>query len=72
MNPINDELKDFLNLVRLPARFNKEQTAGYLGFEPDHIVALSRGVTGDAYEESLEIYFGPLVADLLTSVRINF
>ena len=40
MNPMNDELKDFLNLATLPARFNKEQTAGYLGFEPDHIPLL--------------------------------
>ena len=37
MNPMNDELKDFLNLATLPARFNKEQAAGYLGFEPDHL-----------------------------------
>jgi hypothetical protein len=40
MNPMNDELKEFLNLATLPARFNKEQAAGYLGFEPDHITLL--------------------------------
>jgi hypothetical protein len=40
MNPMNDALKDFLSLATLPARFNKEQTAGYLGFEPDHIPLL--------------------------------
>jgi hypothetical protein len=40
MNPINDELKAFLNLATLPARFNKEQAAGYLGFEPDQVTVL--------------------------------
>jgi hypothetical protein len=40
MNPMNDELKAFLNLATLPARFNKEQAAGYLGFEPDHLTLL--------------------------------
>ena len=40
MNPMNDGLKDFLNLATLPARFSKEQTAGYLGFEPEHIPLL--------------------------------
>ena len=40
MNPINDEIKAFLNLVTHPARFNKEQTAAYLGFEPDQITVL--------------------------------
>jgi hypothetical protein len=40
MNPINDELKAFLNLATHPARFTKEQTAAYLGFEPDQITVL--------------------------------
>ena len=40
MSPINDELKEFLNLGTHPARFNKEQTAAYLGFEPDQITIL--------------------------------
>lgn len=40
MNPINDEVKAFLNLATHPARFNKEQTAAYLGFEPDQITVL--------------------------------
>jgi hypothetical protein len=45
MNPINDEIKAFLNLATHPARFNKEQTAAYLGFEPDQItVLIQRGL----------------------------
>lgn len=40
MNPINIEIKDFLNLGTHPAWFNKEQTAAYLGFEPDQITVL--------------------------------
>ena len=40
MNPINDEIKAFLNLATQPARFTKEQTAAYLGFEPDQITVL--------------------------------
>ncbi len=40
MNPINDEIKDFLNLGTIPARLTKEQTAAYLGFTPDQITVL--------------------------------
>lgn len=40
MNPLNDNLKDFLNLATYPARLTKEQTAAYLGFEPDQITVL--------------------------------
>jgi hypothetical protein len=40
MNPINDEIKEFLNLKTHPARLNKEQTAAYLGFEPNQIPVL--------------------------------
>ena len=40
MNPINDNLRAFLNLVNPPARFNKEQTAAYLGFQPDQLTVL--------------------------------
>jgi hypothetical protein len=45
MNPINDEIKAFLNLANHPARFNKEQAAAYLGFEPDQMtVLIQRGL----------------------------
>jgi hypothetical protein len=40
MNPMPDDLIAFLNLAHQPARFNKEQTAAYLGFEPDHLAVL--------------------------------
>ena len=40
MSPINDERKAFLNLRTRPARFSREQTAAYLGFEPDQITIL--------------------------------
>jgi len=40
MNPINNEIKDFLNLGTHPARLNREQAAAYLGFEPDQITVL--------------------------------
>lgn len=40
MNPINNEMKDFLNLGTHPARLNREQAAAYLGFEPDQITVL--------------------------------
>jgi hypothetical protein len=40
MNPINDQLKDFLSLPTHPARFTKEYAAAYLGFEPDQITIL--------------------------------
>jgi hypothetical protein len=45
MHPINDDLKDFLNLTTHPARLTKEQTAAYLGFTPDQItVLIQRGL----------------------------
>ena len=37
MNPVNDQVRDFLNLANLPSRFTKEQAAAYLGFDPDQI-----------------------------------
>jgi hypothetical protein len=37
MNPINDEIKEFLNLKTHPARLNREQAAALLGFEPHQI-----------------------------------
>ena len=41
---LNNELKSFLNLSRLPARLNVAQTAACLGFAPYHIpVLVSRG-----------------------------
>ena len=41
---LNNELKSFLNLSRLPARLNVAQTAACLGFAPYHIpVLISRG-----------------------------
>jgi hypothetical protein len=45
MNPINDDIKDFLNLTTHPARLTKEQTAAYLGFTPNQItVLIQRGL----------------------------
>jgi hypothetical protein len=40
MNPINTEIKEFLNLSNHPVRFSQERAAAYLGFEPDHITIL--------------------------------
>jgi hypothetical protein len=41
---LNNELKAFLNLNRLPARLNVAQTAACLGFAPYHIpVLVARG-----------------------------
>lgn len=40
MNPINNEIKEFLNLGTHPARLTREQTAAYLGFTPDQITVL--------------------------------
>jgi hypothetical protein len=37
---LNDELKAFLNLKRLPGRLNVPQTAGFLGFKPHDIAIL--------------------------------
>jgi hypothetical protein len=45
MNPIHNDIKDFLNLGTHPARLTKEQTAAYLGFTPDQItVLIQRGL----------------------------
>lgn len=40
---VSDSIARFLNLRRLPARLNVEQTAARIGFEPEHIPVLIRG-----------------------------
>lgn len=65
MNPLNDNLKDFLNLTTYPARLTKEQTAAYLGFEPDQITVLIKNrllkplgrpaPTGDKFFAKIEL-----------------
>jgi hypothetical protein len=40
MNPIDDEIRNFLNLKTYPARINKEQAAAYLGFQSNQIKVL--------------------------------
>lgn len=39
---VSQPAKDFLNLARLPARFNVEQAAAYLNFKPHDIPILVR------------------------------
>ena len=42
---MHDELKELLNLARLPARLNVAQTAAYLGFKPHDIpILVARGL----------------------------
>lgn len=42
---MNNELKELLNLARLPARLNMAQTAAYLGFKPHDIpILVARGL----------------------------
>ena len=42
---MNNELKELLNLTRLPARLNVEQTAAYLGFRPHDLpILVARGL----------------------------
>lgn len=65
MNPLNDNLKDFLNLTTYPARLTKEQTAAYLGFEPDQVTVLIKNkllkplgrpaLTGDKFFAKVEL-----------------
>ena len=41
---VSPQTKDFLNLARLPARFNVEQAAAYLNFKPHDIpILVARG-----------------------------
>ena len=45
LNIMNNELKELLNLARLPARLNMVQTAAYLGFKPHDIpILVARGL----------------------------